>query len=165
MDTADRRPTGRPRTGATARRAPAAAAVAAGARVAYGAALVLAPDTVVGIAASTPPGDTVRVVARVLGVRHLVQALLTADRPAPAALTLGALVDLLHLASMLGLAVVDPRHRRYALLDAGAAAGWAATGAAAARAGAPGEARTAAGAARNRIASVLAARLRWIPSE
>ena len=81
-----------------------------------------------------------------------------ADRPVPAALTLGALVDLLHLASMLGLAVVVPRHRRCALLDAAAAAAWAAAGVCAPRSGAPGGSRTAVGTARNHIASMLAVR-------
>ena len=156
-NTAARRATDRLRTAGT-RRGRAAAAAPVAARVVYGAALLLAPDAVIGTVAGAPPGDAVRRLGRVLGARHLAQALLTADRPVRRALKLGALVDLLHLASMLGLAVVVPRHRRCALLDAAAAAAWAAAGMCAPRSGAPGGSRTAVGTARNHIASMLAVR-------
>ena len=76
--------------------------------------------------------------ARLLGVRHLVQAGLTvvAQRADPGNSVLlggGAAVDLLHAASMLALGAVDDAVRRTALTDAAvetalaAAGAWAAT--------------------------------------
>lgn len=59
-----------------------------------------------------------RVVARVLGARQVVQAVLTAAMPTRAVRHLGVGVDALHAASMLALAMADSRRRRMALLDA-----------------------------------------------
>jgi hypothetical protein len=64
-------------------------------------------------------------VARVLGIRHLVQAGLTAvalraAEPGPSLpLGLGAAVDVLHASTMVGLAAVDRGARRVALADMG----------------------------------------------
>jgi len=71
------------------------------------------------------PGRRACGVARVLGVRHLVQAGLTAGALRAAepesSLTLGpgAAVDLLHATTMVGLAAVDRGARRVALADTG----------------------------------------------
>ncbi|MEO7446799.1 MAG: hypothetical protein ABI336_00890 [Humibacillus sp.] len=65
------------------------------------------------------PGDAERLVTRVLGVRHLVQGL--AQVAAPSALRGPVVVDALHAASMLPLALVDPGYRRPALLSGGLA--------------------------------------------
>ena len=59
-----------------------------------------------------------------LGVRHLLQAALTAaalraEPGSPYALAGGAAVDALHATTMVGLALVDRGARRVALADAG----------------------------------------------
>jgi hypothetical protein len=101
-------------------------------RAAYGAALCCAPDAMLrlegGARANSAPHA--RAVARVLGGRHLAQAFLSAARPAPAVLALGAGTDVLHSASMVALGVLDRPRRRLGLTDgliaaAFAAAGWA----------------------------------------
>jgi hypothetical protein len=76
-------------------------------------------------------------VARVLGVRHLVQAGLTvaaqqSDRHSPLVLGGGAAVDLLHATSMLALGAADEGVRPVALTDAAIETGFAAAGALAA---------------------------------
>lgn len=69
-----------------------------------------------------------RQVMRFLGARQLVQSLVSAARPTWAVATLGAEVDALHAMSMAGLALLDSRLRRVALVDALAAAGFAVAG-------------------------------------
>ncbi len=69
-----------------------------------------------------------RAVTRVLGSRHLIQAILTAGTPSAPTLTRGVQVDLAHVASMLGLAVLDQRRRRAGLVDAAAAGAFAVAG-------------------------------------
>lgn len=110
----------------------AALAAATGLRAAYGAALCCVPGVMLrlegGAGASSDPHA--RAVARVLGGRHLAQAFLSAARPAPAILALGAGTDMLHSASMVALGVLDGPRRRLGLTDgliaaAFAAAGWA----------------------------------------
>ena len=68
-------------------------------------------------------------VARILGARHLAQAVLTLWRPRPAVLLAGAGIDACHAASMLALAAADPRVRRAGIADAVTAAAFTATGA------------------------------------
>jgi hypothetical protein len=94
-------------------------------RGAYGVALCATPGAVLGLAGGPPASRRARTVARILGVRQLAQAAVSGRALAPdigtedraALLTLGALVDVLHAASMLGLAVVDPPRRRAGLAD------------------------------------------------
>ncbi len=94
-------------------------------RGAYGAALCVAPGAGLGLAGGPPASHRARTVARILGVRQLAQAAVSGRALAPgigtedraALLTLGALVDALHAASMLGLAVLDPPRRRAGLAD------------------------------------------------
>jgi Domain of unknown function (DUF5911) len=74
-----------------------------------------------------------RAVARVLGVRHLIQAAVTAAVPNAAVLTIGAQVDLAHAASMLALAATSRPLRRAGLADGLTAAVFAAGGMAGAR--------------------------------
>ena len=113
-------------------------------RAGYGVALVVAPQALIGLTGDPvtgqSPGERPRPsrracgVARVLGVRHLVQAGLTAwalraeepDSSLP--LGLGAAVDVLHATTMLGLAAVDRGARRVALADTGVEAALAAAG-------------------------------------
>ncbi|HEX5291067.1 MAG TPA: hypothetical protein VFX25_19580 [Streptosporangiaceae bacterium] len=114
--------------------------VATLARAGYGAALCCVPGWILrlegGPGAAASPG--VRAVARVLGGRHLVQAVLSAARPTPAVLALGAGTDMLHSASMIALAALDPPRRRLGLSDSLLAAAFAASGCLLARRPAPG---------------------------
>jgi hypothetical protein len=99
-------------------------------RGAYGAALCCAPGSVLTLAGgrSAAASPRTRAVARVLGARHLAQALVSAARPSPAVLILGAAVDVLHSASMLALAAVDRPRRRLGLTDSVIAGAFAAGG-------------------------------------
>src|SRR4029077_7050055 len=75
------------------------------------------------------PSQRARAVTRILGARHLAQAVLTLWRPRPAVFLAGAGVDACHAVSMLALAVTDPRMRRAGVADAVAAAAFTATSA------------------------------------
>ena len=97
-------------------------------RLAWGVLLVTAPGRVVrwlgGADTSTSRG-----VERVLGVRHLLQGAVELHGW-PRGRRLGVAVDGLHAASGVGLAFVDRRWRRPALLDATVTTGLAVAGAA-----------------------------------
>ena len=106
-------------------------------RAGYGVTLVAVPGLLIGLTGQRPARRACGV-ARVLGVRHLVQAGVTAasqvaDPGSPVVLAGGAAVDLLHATSMMALAVADPHTRHAALTDASVettlavAGGWAAT--------------------------------------
>lgn len=81
----------------------------------------------------------VRTVTGILGARHLAQALLTAGRPAPAVLALGAEVDAAHSASMILLGLLSGRWQTAAFTDALLAGSFAAAGTACARSRPAGE--------------------------
>jgi hypothetical protein len=108
---------------------------AAAVRAAYGAALCCAPGPVLRLAGGPGAGASpdARVVARVLGGRHIAQAVLSAMRPTPAVLALGAGTDVLHSASMIALAALDRPRRRLGVSDSLMAAAFAAGGWALAR--------------------------------
>ena len=97
-------------------------------RAAYGAALVLLPGPVIWLATGQLPSRRARRVAQVLGIRHLIQAALTAAAPESAVLSIGGQVDAVHAASMLALAAVSRAGRRAALTDALTEAALAAAG-------------------------------------
>jgi hypothetical protein len=102
-------------------------------RAGYGVALVCAPQVLIKLTGDPGPRRAGGV-ARVLGVRHLVQAGLTvaalrAESGSPVPLALGAAVDVLHASSMVGLALVDGGARRVALADTGVELALAAAGA------------------------------------
>jgi len=91
-------------------------------RALYGAALLVAPGPILAVVAGQPPSRRDRAVARVLGARHVAQALasVAAGRSAMAP---GAMVDSLHAASMVALAARrspgnDGSIRRAELADA-----------------------------------------------
>jgi hypothetical protein len=96
------------------------------ARAGYGAALLCAPGPMIGAVTGRPPSRHARRVARVLGVRHLAQAAITAVNPGPEVVALGVVVDLLHAASMFAFAAVAPDLRDAELADALAATALAA---------------------------------------
>jgi len=91
------------------------------ARAGYGAALVCAPGPMIGVVTGQPPSRRARQVARVLGVRHLAQAAITALNPGAEVVALGVVVDLLHAASMFAFAAIVPDLRDAELADALAA--------------------------------------------
>ncbi len=106
------------------RRIPATAVLRAG----WGAALLLAPEPLLRAGGRAPVPAAAVAAARVLGVRHLLQAAASAVAPTAPVVGLGAVVDTLHTGSCVGLAVASPRWRRVALLDAAVESGFAASG-------------------------------------
>ncbi len=95
------------------------------ARLGWGAMLVLAPAPVLR-AFTSPVTPTWCAVARVLGLRHVAQAL-AEHRVAPGRPALLRGIDGAHAASALVVARLDPGHRRLALVDAAIATGFALT--------------------------------------
>ncbi|PZS06759.1 MAG: hypothetical protein DLM64_15985 [Solirubrobacterales bacterium] len=88
-------------------------------RVLHGSALLLAP-------VGDPLGDRgARVFARVLGARQLLQAAVVRPGSARGQVLAGAAVDGAHAASMVLLALVDPRRRALAGANALAASAFA----------------------------------------
>ena len=86
-------------------------------RAGYGTMLLLAPRPAIRLVTGRVPSHGTCRVARVLGIRHLIQAALTAAAPRPEVFAIGGRVDAVHTASML-LAAVRPAGRRVALADA-----------------------------------------------
>jgi hypothetical protein len=99
------------------------------ARACYGATLLCAPGLALGLCTGRASSQRARAVVRILGVRHLAQAVLTLWRPSPAVFLAGAGIDACHAVSMVALAAWDPRMRRAGIADATAAAAFTATGA------------------------------------
>ena len=92
-------------------------------RACYGTALLLAPGPLIRICTGYPADSRVRRTAQVLGARHLIQAALTTGAgpgsgPGAGGLAASAAVDLIHAASMAGLAAMSRPLRRTALTDA-----------------------------------------------
>lgn len=106
-------------------------------RAGYGALLLTVPDPVIRLFTGRRADRLTRSATRVLGSRHLIQSILTAGTPGAPALTRGVQVDLAHVASMLGLAVLDQRRRRAVLVDAAAAGTFAVAGMVLARRASP----------------------------
>jgi hypothetical protein len=100
--------------------------IATAVRLVLGTAVLSDPHRVLALVGSPDRDERpVRWVARVLGARWLVQALLDL-RPGSRMRALDVTVELTHGASMLPVAVVWPAHRRSALVSASLAAGMAA---------------------------------------
>lgn len=87
-------------------------------RAAFGLSQLIAPSLLFERVPGVKLDSAARVVIRVLAVRHLVQAALTVSTDDPRVHGLGALADGLHAASMIGLAIADPRRRRGAIASA-----------------------------------------------
>ncbi len=88
--------------------------------LAWGVVLLARGDEVWHAVEGRAPDDVERLAMQVLGVRHQVQGLAQLVAPGASSATVVA-VDVLHAASMAGLAVASPRHRRAALLTGGVA--------------------------------------------
>ncbi|OOP64871.1 hypothetical protein BMF89_01670 [Arthrobacter sp. SRS-W-1-2016] len=86
-------------------------------RAAYGLCELLAPDFLSGRLLGEAPDGGARLVIRILGARHIAQALLTA-RAGRTAHRIGGSVDAAHAASMVLLAALDGRYRTPATANA-----------------------------------------------
>jgi hypothetical protein len=100
----------------------------AGVRAGHGLLLLVRPQASVGRLLGRQLTRGERVVARVLGVRQLGQALASAAVPSAAVVETGAGIDAVHALSMVALGVASRRHRRAALASAGVAASFATAG-------------------------------------
>lgn len=96
------------------------------ARALVGATELVKPDWMVDLAGADPASARLRAVARVLGGRHLVQATVVTARPTDTVRWGGVVVDLLHAASMVLLALFSRRYRRPACSSAAMAVALAA---------------------------------------
>lgn len=97
------------------------------ARGLWGVALVVAPREV--LRGVRVPVDARSVsTARILGLRHVIQAGVSGIHPTSTKLTVGVWVDGAHAATALALALVDPLRARAAVTDAAVAFTWAALG-------------------------------------
>jgi hypothetical protein len=97
-------------------------------RAGWGAVLLAAPAEVLDHIHGVQVDRKALVVTRILGARHLAQALLSGVNPGPEVLAAGVWVDTVHSATALGLAAVDRRRARGGVTDAVVAASWAALG-------------------------------------
>jgi hypothetical protein len=93
------------------------------ARTGYGWLLASAPEQMIRVGTPRPTGPGVATITRVLGARHLLQALATAwaeaaGLPPVPVLLAGAAVDATHAASMIGFAIISRPLRHAALADA-----------------------------------------------
>jgi threonine/homoserine/homoserine lactone efflux protein len=89
-------------------------------RALYGLALLAVPGPMLAAVSGEASNRRDRAVARVLGARHITQAVVSAVAGRPA-LTPGAVVDSLHAASMVGLAARRSTPQRAELADAAVA--------------------------------------------
>jgi hypothetical protein len=96
-------------------------------RICWGALLLVSPGTVLRLFGGADQGVTPRRVMRVLGARHVAQA--GAEWAfGGRARQIGTVVDLLHAATSVGLAIIDPRWRRAALSDTAVTTGFVVLG-------------------------------------
>jgi hypothetical protein len=108
-------------------RSGAAYPVALAVRLVWGSALCTVPGRILVLMGGADEGLAPRRAMRVLGARHVLQAL-AEYRFGNEARRLGVGVDLLHAATDVGFGMVDGRWRRAALTDATIASGFAVAG-------------------------------------
>lgn len=97
-----------------------------GLRLAYGLALVARPGILVRPTREPNRDRLFMIVVRVLGGRHIVQAVVTGIFPTRRVRRLGAVADALHAATDIGCAAAVPARRWAASIDAGVAVAFAA---------------------------------------
>ena len=130
----------------TGKTVPAGAGLLLAARASYGTLLLAAPSRMIALGCGHPASPRAAAVARLLGIRHLLQAALTTPAlarttppdapgvvppgvPRPGTVLLaGAAIDAVHAASMAGLAALSPPSRRAVAFDIVTEAGLAAFG-------------------------------------
>lgn len=97
-------------------------------RAGWGAVLLTAPTVVLNRIHGVHVDRKAVVVTRVLGARHLVQALASGLDPSPVMLAAGVWVDTVHSLTAFGLAALDRRRIRGGVADGLVAAVWAGLG-------------------------------------
>lgn len=97
-------------------------------RAVWGLALLGRPDQVLTRVHGLQIDRPSVVIARILGVRHVTQAVLSGVEPSPTVLAMGVWVDGTHALTALGLAAVDRSRVRAGLVDAAIALTWAVVG-------------------------------------
>jgi hypothetical protein len=97
-------------------------------RTGVGGVLTVFPDRVASVAEGRPAGAIARRFTRVVGVRHLTQAMLIFLAPELLTPSRGAVIDGLHGASTMLLAAASPGHRRAALINTVVAAAFCGLG-------------------------------------
>jgi hypothetical protein len=112
---------------------PAGSPLASLARAAYGLALICWPGRLIRLRTGEPPSRRACAVGRVLGVRHVTQAVISTACPSGLVLGAGVTADVAHAGSMVILAALDQDLRRALLTDAAIAAALAAAGGASLR--------------------------------
>lgn len=95
-------------------------------RAAFGLTELLLPDQVAEHILGHPADHRERVFIRILGGRHLVQALVLLAFRGRTAHGVGASVDLIHAATMIGVAAIDPRRKVAATVNSAIATVFAA---------------------------------------
>jgi hypothetical protein len=85
------------------------------ARVGWGSALLLSPESVLRLAGGSPNDPRWRTAARVLGARHLLQAWIAGGRDRHSIAI--ASIDAVHATIAFGFAACSGRYRRLACLD------------------------------------------------
>jgi len=94
-------------------------------RAGWGAALLLWPRPVLEHLRHVRVDTKSVAVTRILGARHLTQAVLSGVQPSPEVLAIGVWVDAVHAMTALGLAVTDRCRARAGLIDTVVAGVWA----------------------------------------
>ncbi len=97
------------------------------ARLAYGTVLAIWPGVLAWRTGDVRSDRIFSAVVRVLGVRHVVQALVLAAHPTRRLARFGAVADALHAATDVTCAVLDGQRAIAACTDAGVAIGFAVT--------------------------------------
>ncbi len=97
-------------------------------RGSYGLALICRPRQLLQVRIGSRPSRRACAVCRVLGLRHLAQAIVCGALPTRWLIRAGTAADLFHAASMLALAGEYEELRPALLTDAAIAAGFAAAG-------------------------------------
>ena len=98
------------------------------ARAVWGTSLLLAPGQAIRAVSGETADRASKITGRILGFRHLTQALTIERAGTRGWLLAGAAIDATHALSMVGLATLSERYRRLAALDAVLAGGWAING-------------------------------------
>ena len=96
-------------------------------RLLWGLAMLTRPGPIMS-AVGTGGDRTMVVVGRILGARHVTQAVLSGARPTPEVLAMGVWVDGVHALCALGLAGASPSRTGAGVGDAIGSSGWAALG-------------------------------------